>query len=253
MAGNDFLNQLAKKSAGYKVGVFFGALVFVGVLYYQFGYASMLEERDGLANRQRTLSQEQERLDKDLADKKRLAEQNEELQRTIRDNQKALPTEAELPAFFDHLQRKAGDSGVTIRRWVRKPEKDVDIYIRVPVDVEITGTFHGIMRYFALLGDEARPVEGSDTEGGSRVDERIVSIENLYLGDAKRQDGQVLLTARFTASTFRQQGVATPPPGAAPAPPSAPQPGAVKAAADKVEKAGNDRAKKIDQKAAAGK
>lgn len=253
MASNDFLNQLAKKSAGYKAGVFLGVVVFVGVLYYQFGYSSMVEERDGLANRKRTLLTSQAKLDKDLADKKKLAEQNEELQRTIRDNQKALPTEAELPAFFDHLQRKAGDAGVNIRRWDRRPENDVDIYIRVPVDVEITGSFHGIMRYFALLGDDSRPVESSDSDSGARVDERIVSIENLYLGDSKRQDGQVVLTARFTASTFRQQGVATPPPGAARPAPAKKTPGAAKAAADKVEKAGKDRAKKVDEKAAKAK
>ena len=211
MARSDFVNQLAKKSPAYKAGILLGCFAVLGLLYYQFSYSDMLDERDRLDARKVELINAQTKLNKDLADKKRLAEQNEILQRTIRDNQKALPTEAELPSFFDHLQRKAGDAGVNIRRWDRREERDVDIYIRVPVEVEITGNFYNLMRYFSLLGANTRGAAVSAGRAEERLDERIVSIEGLSLGDAKLKDGDVILAARFTASTFRQQA---PPPSA---------------------------------------
>lgn len=235
MAKSELLEQLAKKSPQYKAGVTLAILAVFGLLYYQFFYSSMLEERDSLEQRKDELTKTQSKLAEELTDKKRLAEQNEELQRTIRDNQRALPTEAELPSFFDHLQRKAGDAGVSIRRWDRRKEKSVDMYIQVPVEVEITGTFHAIMRYFSLLGVD-KPAAGRTT---ARVDERIVSIEDLYLGEAKLKDGDLLLTAKFTASTFRQQEAAPAKPGKATAGGSA---------ASQVKKATDERTKNIDKK-----
>jgi Tfp pilus assembly protein PilO len=209
MAIQDALNQLAKKPLKYKLGVMAGVLVGIGVIYYQLMWSSLSETKGQEERRKSSLIEKQRKLNKDLEEQKRLAQQNEELQRSIRDNQKALPTEAELPAFFDHLQRKAGDSGVNIRRWERREEKDVDIYIRVPVYMEISGTYYNIMRYFALLGPQTKDalqLEGEGEGAAERVDERIVSIENLSLGDIKLKDGEVELTAKLTASTFRQQG-----------------------------------------------
>ncbi len=248
MASNDFVNQLAKKSLAYKAMVLLGVLAFFGFFYYQFMYSGMVEEHDQLAQRKQDLVDKQAKLNKDLDDKKKLAEKNEELQEKIRTNQKALPTEAELPSFFDHLQRKAGDAGVSIQRWDRQKEKGVEIYIQVPVAMEITGSFYNIMRYFSLLGGSSRSLDSSSA--ASRVDERIVSIENLSLGTATLKDGEIVLTAKFVASTFRQQ--------AAPEAPKsnkakAKRKGAAGRAADKVEKAAKDRAKKVDNKSAAAK
>ena len=40
---------------------------------------------------------------------------------SIEKNQTALPTEAEVPAFFETLQRKVAESGVEIRKWPSAP------------------------------------------------------------------------------------------------------------------------------------
>ncbi len=100
-----------------------------------------------------------------------------------------------MPAFFDHLQRKAGEAGVNLRRWDRKAEEPVGEYVKVPVSIEMTGTFYQLLRYFSLL---------SPSGASSAANERIVSVENIELRDPKIENDAVLLTARFTASTFRQ-------------------------------------------------
>lgn len=211
MANNDFLKELAKKPPKVKAAILAGIIIAFGAIYYQLFYSSLVEERDSLQSRKSSLTKKQTQLDKDLKEKRKLAEQNDELQRSIRDNQKALPSEAELPAFYDHLQRKAGDAGVNIRKWENLPEEPLDIYVRVPVKVVITGSFYSIKRYFSLLGprsqDSTRDAVVSDPQNPEdpRIDERIVSIENLALSNSRLKDGSMALSATFTASTFRQK------------------------------------------------
>lgn len=204
------------KPTKFKVGVFVGVAVLLGGAYWQVFYSGLTEDVDSAKSSRQTLIREQKKLDADLVEYKRLRERNDELQQTIRDNQRALPSEAELPAFFDHLQRRAGEAGVNIKKWVRKAEAPVESFIRVPVDIEIAGTYYQVLRYFSLLGPAAEsevpstPPTGPDGEATDPVDEagtitdRIVSIENLSIGPSAIRNDEVILIAKFTASTFRQ-------------------------------------------------
>ncbi len=167
-----------------------------------------------------------------------------ELQNRLEGNQKALPTEAEVPAFFDTLERKVRESGVEIVRWTKKPEEPVDQFVKVPVDIELSGTFLQLKRFFASLvqsdvdtmrapispiaptptplnpdGTPAPatlpplPVTPEPRKGPER--ERIVSIENLNLSKPDVRNREIYLTARFTAVTFRKEDALVPAPGAA--------------------------------------
>lgn len=196
-------DDLAKKSLQYRLGVLAFVIGAMLVVYYFTLRGPDSEEQENLASQQNRLLADQRKLDKDLEEMRRLARVYVELEQSIRDNQRALPTEAELPAFFDHLQRKAVDAGVTIRRWSRLDEQPIDMYIQVPVQVEIGGNFFNIMKYFYLLG----PPQGGSVPSNAetvRISERIVSVEDLSLTEPKVVDGEMQLTANFVASTFRQ-------------------------------------------------
>jgi hypothetical protein len=60
----------------------------------------------------------------------------------------------------------------------------------VPVAMQIQGTFHQILHYFKLIHET----------------ERVITIEDLSLGKPQVGDDQLLLSASFTAATFRQTG-----------------------------------------------
>ncbi|WP_428261912.1 type 4a pilus biogenesis protein PilO [Haliangium sp.] len=227
MADNDFFDDLAKKSAGYKLGVVLIPLVLGGMLYWQFFYTDISDRLSYLESRQSTLLSEQRQLDSDLEQKKRLLQRMEELEQSIRANQRALPTQPEMSGFFDFLQRRAGESGVTISKWEQlKPEK-VDVYVRVPVRLEIAGDFMSLVRYFYLLGPRALAT-AQDGEGIAVSGDRIVSVEDLHLSDTNITDGDAQMVARFVASTFHldisTQPAAPSPPGQ-PGQPTPPQPG----------------------------
>lgn len=201
MAAKGLLENIPKWSSGQKLMALLAPPVLLGLLYYQFGYVAASEEQASLESRQSDLLGQQSQLDADLEIKKRLTQRQEELQQNIRANERALPTSAELPAFFDFLQRRAGEAGVSIQRWVQEPSEKVDIYVRVPVKIDVSGSFSSLVKFFYLLG----PASKGAGQGGREalaVGERIVSVEDLVIGEAKIVEREVMLVAKFVAATF---------------------------------------------------
>jgi type IV pilus assembly protein PilO len=149
-----------------------------------------------------------DKLGKDIPAYDKLKTKFGELQKIVAENQKALPTEAELPAFFETLNRKFKDSGVEVKSWTQDKEVIVEKFTKVPVRLEITGTFLQIKRFMASLVQKADDPNQKDANPDDvRERERIVSIEGFALGDPKLRNRELILTARFTAVTYRQDEV----------------------------------------------
>jgi type IV pilus assembly protein PilO len=201
MAGKPFLDEITKWSSGQRLMALLAPPVLLGLLYYQFGYVAASERQSYLESRQTELLNTQSQLDKDLEIKKKLLQRMEELEQDIRANQRALPTSAELPAFFDFLQRRAGEAGVSIRKWDQDESEKVDMYIRVPVKMEVSGTFSNLVKFFYLLGPMSKDSNQNGREALA-VGERIVSVEDLALEDAQVVEGEVMMVAKFIAATF---------------------------------------------------
>jgi Tfp pilus assembly protein PilO len=181
----------------------------VGLLYFQFGYRSLTESIDNAESAHSTKVAQNKTLGDNIPKYDDAKAQLAELTNVIAQNQTALPTEAELPAFFETLNRKVIEAGVQVINYKRAPEEKVESFIKAPVKFEITGTFMQIKRFFASLvqKDVGPAVQTPTTPGDAATEdrERIVSIENLSLGTPVVRERQLYLTAKFTASTFRQE------------------------------------------------
>lgn len=226
------------------------ALVFVviglmlGALYFQFVYKSLKQDVEDAEGEHAGKAASSAKLTADIADYEKLKPHYEELQAIIAENQKALPTEAEVPAFFETLNRKVTETGVEIRNWRQLPEEGVEGFVRVPVEIEIEGTYLQIKRFFAsLVQKDIGPAPTTDNSGLPPTPlpeerERIVSIEGLSLRDPVVRNREIKLTAHFVATTYRQDerpgavaptappaGSQMPPKPTAPPMPTAPPPG----------------------------
>ena len=217
-----------------KVLVFVVAGMLLGLLYWQFVFKKLKGDLDDAEAQHNNKVAMSHKLDGDIDDYKDLKPTVNKLLVEINRNESALPTEAELPAFFDTLIRKVTESGVTVNRSQQKPEEKVESFVRVPVDFEIQGTFMQIKRFFALLVPHKQHAGDAPADEGGQP-ERIVSIENLSIGDPQVRNHELVLTARFTALTFRkeetQQPAGTASPGPKPAAPAALPPAATPAGA----------------------
>ena len=208
MASAGFIADFAKKPPQYKALVFGGIALALGFVYFKFGYTPLKEKLDLGREDTKQMLMRSKRMDADLRAYTDLKARDAILAAEIQKNLKVLPSESELPAFFETLNRKVTEAGVEVTKWQRKKEEPLGQFIKVPVDVEITGTFVQVKRFMAsLVQRDVRPIP-NPTDGGapvSEVSERVVSIEDLVLSDPKVKNQQIVMVAKFVASTFRQE------------------------------------------------
>jgi type IV pilus assembly protein PilO len=231
--------DLARLPTRQKVMLFLVIGLLLGGVYYQFMFKRLKADLEAAQNENAAKLTTNKKLEADIPAFEALKAKVTVLKRMIDENQKALPTEAELPAFFETLNRKVLESGVEVVRSKQGKEETIERFVRVPVDYEIVGTYVQIKKFFASLvpkkkrpGQAAEPAPSGDQEVEER--ERIVSIENLALTNPIVRNREIHLTARFTASTYRMEDrtqIPTPPDAKAAKPGAAAAPAAGSAAA----------------------
>ncbi len=210
-----------------KVMVFAVIGLLFGLLYWQFVYKGLEEDLANARGENETQSELNKKLERDIPEYQKLKTRMNTLQKIVDENQKALPTEAELPAFFETLNRKVLESGVEVVRSQQRAEQKIETFVKVPIEYEIQGTFLQIKKFFAsLVPKKEKPGDPNATGDQVEERERIVSIENLSLTQPIVRNREIRLTAKFTASTYRQEEKkdpnAKPPKAAAAAAPAAP-------------------------------
>ena len=143
----DFARQPTRK----KVMIFavIGALL-AGV-YWQFAYKGLEADYEESVNENASKQATNKKLEQDIPEYEKLRARMRTLEHIIEENQKALPTEAELPAFFETLNRKVLESGVEVIRSRQGKEEPVETFLKVPIDYEIQGTYTQIKKFFASL------------------------------------------------------------------------------------------------------
>ena len=205
MASPGAIAELARLPPSRKALVFALIGLVIGLGYWKLVYQSLDEQVDAASAEHDKKLQTNKRLAGDLTRYEELRTHMAKLRELIEKNQTALPKEAEVPAFFETLQRKVAESGVEIHRWAKRNEEPVESFVKVPVEIELTGTFMQIKRFFASLIQRDVRLSPSTDDRANEPRERIVSIENLALNNPTLKNRELILTAKFIAVTFRQE------------------------------------------------
>jgi Tfp pilus assembly protein PilO len=206
---SEVVEKFSRLPTPQKVAVFVGIGAVLAGLYWYLFYSDMSEQLTQQQAAARKLAQEETRLKERKKQYRELLDKKEQIEKTLATNAISLPASSELPSFFVSLQAQAIAANVQLIKWTRLDEVPVETYVKVPVSMEVRGDFYQVMNYFKLLHETRR----------------IITVEDLFVGEGKREGSRYLLTARFTASTFRQADL-PPQAGEQPAPgqPGAPKP-----------------------------
>jgi type IV pilus assembly protein PilO len=182
---------LALKTPG-KIAVAVGAIGVLGLLFNQLVYSDLSDDI-GRAEAQRT-DLETERVQYDKRKREYLAYRSELrlLQEEQRELLRALPKKAEIPSFISNVQEQAELSGLEVLNLAIDPEAPQDLYVKIPVKMEIRGTYHQIAKFFKNTSELRR----------------IVNVENLSLTPERSSVGEQInaptrMRAKFVAATFR--------------------------------------------------
>lgn len=185
----NFFDRIAALSTAIKAGVLFGLIALLAGGYYYFFYGDMLDE-------QAQLEKDRTRLEKEKADYEKrkqeyLAFRNEV--NALLDEQKellrVLPKRDDIEQFIENVQAQIELSGLSKVQSVREAQVPVEMYIKIPIRMSLTGTYHQINHFFKQVGEL----------------KRIVNIEDLSLDPvslAVGMDQPNQLKANFVATTF---------------------------------------------------
>jgi type IV pilus assembly protein PilO len=190
---NDQIAKLLKLKTPAKIGVTAAVALVVCGLYYV-GFYSDLDESivratAGLA------AAKQERESYERRKTEYLAYRNELtlLQEKQREILRALPKEQEIPSFISSIQEQAELAGLEVLTLNIDEEIPEQLYIKIPVKMEVRGNYHAITRFFKSISELRRIVN---------VEELAMNPETASAANAD-SDAPVKLRAKFIAATFR--------------------------------------------------
>jgi type IV pilus assembly protein PilO len=189
----ELLRKLYKLSPPKKVGVTLGAIVLLGLLDYQFFYGDTATRITSAHAHQSELTDELASYQKRRGEYLGYRTELKQLQDEQRDLLRALPKKAEIPTFLANVQEQAELASLEVLSVDIGQEAPLDLYIKIPVKMEVRGTYHQITRFFRNVAEMSR----------------IVNVENVSLGPDKDRVGDAQtaapakLRAKFIAATFR--------------------------------------------------
>jgi type IV pilus assembly protein PilO len=192
----ELLAKLHKLTPAKKAGVTAGSILLLGLLFYQVLYSDLDAKVTSAHAHREALDQEKsgyERRKKEyLGYRAELLALEEEQREILR----ALPRRAEIPSFLAHVHEQAEVSGLEVLSVDIGQEAPMDLYVRIPVKMEVRGSYHQITRFFRNMGEM----------------QRIVNVENLMLAPDREKSGPLVdvsgalppkLRAKFVVAAFR--------------------------------------------------
>ena len=190
----ELLRKLLKLSPAKKVGATVGVIVVLGLMNYQFFYGDTVTRIASAHAHQAELADELTSYQKRRGEYLGYRNELKHLLDEQRDLLRALPKRAEIPTFLANVQEQAELASLEVLSVEIGQESLADLYVKIPVKMEVRGTYHQITRFFRNVGELPR----------------IVNVENLSLNPDREKSGGIdlevsapKLRAKFVAATFR--------------------------------------------------
>jgi type IV pilus assembly protein PilO len=165
-------------------------LVLITSGYYVGFHMSLVEDTESAQRKHDTLESQLNEAKQRQKEYLKLREEVSVREALDKQNLRILPVTAEIPAFLDDLNRLADLSGLRMDQVAPKPESSEQFYVKVPVDLSISGRYHEFAKFFYNI---------------SRL-ERAINMEDVRIRVSDRHaDGEVALAVAVRATTFRRK------------------------------------------------
>jgi type IV pilus assembly protein PilO len=184
----DFIDRFNSVPLGQKVLIFILVMVLIAVGFWMLVYTPIQEDIEQANNKLSSLEQEKERLEQLKRNQEKMSQKIADLQQELLIAREKLPASAEIPSLLQRIHNQAKTAGLEITNFERVEEEPKQYYIKIPVSMELRGTFDELANFFYYVGRMTRIVNMSD-----------ISLTRVQKGLA--QDGTLEVEA--TATTFR--------------------------------------------------
>src|SRR5438105_15137297 len=123
-----------------------------------------------------------------IAKLEELKQLNAELQRQLSKNQEYLPPEEEAVTLLKQLSDLGTRIGLDLKLWRpgARAEDSSKLFVRLPVDVEMSGGYHTLALFFDRISKLPR----------------IINVNKIKMGGGKAERGRVLIQTTFVLTAF---------------------------------------------------
>lgn len=192
---SDLWADIDARPTSQKVGLWMLSLAVVGVAFYSLVYADILSKWDELSERR-------DRLELQVINEKRVAKNLDKFREEVKDLDiklrfalQELPDKREIPELLSSISSKARDAGLEVSLFKPKEENYRDFYAEVPVQIEVSGSYHQVAAFFDEVSRIPRIVNINQigvknpeiSESGVKINSDCVATTFRYLDDSERQ------------------------------------------------------------------
>ena len=169
------------------IAIFAVVIIVPIVAFYFLHFDPKTKEIKGLVNKQVKLRKEiasakarAAKLDEHLAEM-------EETKRLFAEASVLLPQKKEIPALLTSISALGTNAGLNMSSFKPGGERKKEFYAEIPVSIKVQGPYHNIGTFLYEVSKMSR----------------IVSVNNISLGGAKKSRGETLLGSGINLVTFR--------------------------------------------------
>jgi type IV pilus assembly protein PilO len=188
---NSKVEQVLELPVAHKLGILAGAVVLVFFLYWVSLYSSVASDYGKLKKDIYDIGGLDEQIMKEtkIANNKEIyVAQKVELEEELKKALLQLPDKREIDILLARISDKAIGSGLIVKTFRPQPEEKREFYAAVPVELEVSGTYHQLGSFFDEIGHM----------------ERVVNIDNLsFSSSVESADKASELKVNLIATTFR--------------------------------------------------
>lgn len=188
---NELIGKILKLKTPHKVAVTVIAALALAGGYYQFFYADLSDSITAAEQQKTTLLQELATYEARKVEYLAYRNELKQLQEEQRELLRVLPKRDEIASFMSNIQEQAELSGLELLVFAPEAEVMEELYVKIPIKMEVRGNFHAVTKFFKNVSELRR----------------IVTVENLSLVPEPNKDpsGQGRMKAKFVANTYRYQ------------------------------------------------
>ncbi len=188
MAIADNIEQFSKLPSQHKVLAFAFVTIFFCVIFYFIFYSDLADKETQLVSKIATLEGEKARFEKKKREYLTLRNKVTKLKDAQKDLLKVLPSAAEIHTLLQSIHAQGELAGLNILSFNQLPEVRERYYAKIPVKLNINGSFHQVLRFFYSVGKL----------------KRIVNIQNVnFKFPQVKNPNRTALKANLLASTYR--------------------------------------------------
>jgi type IV pilus assembly protein PilO len=188
MAAESFFEKVEEIKMPIRVAILIGTLVlFIGVFVYLI-YIPKTEEINTTTASIENLNRD---LNKAKIQRKQLPErrkEKEEIDIQYQDALRLLPNTKEIPSLLRKITELGNESQLDFRVFRPQRERPREIYIEIPVSIEVRGAYHDVAVFFDRVGHM----------------ERIMNITNVNMRPEQERSTSLITTC--DAITYRIKG-----------------------------------------------